>query len=151
MNPDEARGSLDDIRRLQDRTRGEYIRHGFARPYLLTSVFGLFIALASFDFPSPWQLIVFLLGEGVMVGVVIVQRRRAPVRRNPTAPVVLFNVGVGVALLAVYVAYSIAAALGVQAFDLPMQHTIVAAAVTLTVLVAVAPARRLFDSIVPRG
>jgi hypothetical protein len=53
MTPDDAQTSLDDIRRLQDRTRDEYVRHGFSRPYMLASALALFIAFASFDLPAP--------------------------------------------------------------------------------------------------
>lgn len=151
MNPEEARGSLDDIRRLQDRTRGEYVRHSFARPYMLMSALGLFIALASLDFPQPWQTTVFLVGEGILVAVALLHRRRAPVRRKPTALELLFQVAMGVVLIAVYIAYSIAVSLGAFEFGLPMQHSIAAAALALTSLAAVVPARRLFGLIVRQG
>ena len=148
MEPAEARSSLDEIQRLQDRTRSEYVRHTFARSYTLMSALGLFIALASLDFPQPWQLLVFLVGEGVLVGVPLVQRRRAPVRRKLTFPEVMFQVVVGVVLIGVFIAYSIATSLGALAFDLPMHHTIVAAALALTTLVVAVPMRRVYDLII---
>ncbi|TDC92949.1 hypothetical protein [Actinomadura sp. 7K507] len=148
MNPDEARGSLDEIHRLQDRTRSEYVRHTFARPYTLASALGLFIALASLDFPQPWQIIVFLVGEAILIGVLFVQRRRAPVRRKLTAPEVMFQVAMGVALIGAFIAFSIAASLGAFEFGLPIQHTIAAAALALTVVAVSVPVRRVYDSIV---
>lgn len=150
MNPDQARGSLDDIHRLQDRTRGAYVRHGFARPYILATALGVFIALASIDLPSPWSTVVFLGGEGLLLSVMAVHRRRAPVRRKPTFPEVVFYAVFIALLLALYVAYSIAATLGVLAFGLPMQHTVAAAALALTTLAIAAPARRVLH-LVLRG
>ncbi|TDC58199.1 hypothetical protein E1281_02350 [Actinomadura sp. KC345] len=151
MNPEEARSSLDDIHRLQERTRDEYVRHSFARSYMLLSALGLFVAVASLDFPQPWQIVVFLVGEGILVASALVQRRRAPVQRKPTVPEVMFQVAMGVILIGAFIAYSIASALGAFAFDLPVQHTITGAALALTALAVAVPVRRLFGSIVRSG
>lgn len=151
MTPDDAHTSLDDIRRLQDRTRDEYVRHGFAYPYLLISALGLFIAFASFDLPVPWSTVVALAGVGVAVGVLPVHQRRASIRRKPTGPELLFHVAGAAGLIAAYVAFSIAAVVAHLRFGMPAPHTVAAAALALTTLACARPARRALQSIIRHG
>src|SRR5689334_662728 len=88
MTLQDARSTLDDIRRLQDKTRDELLRNAFALPYMLLMALGLFIQYASTDLPSPWDDGVLLLGLTLYVGVVIVHTRarlcRASVRPRST-------------------------------------------------------------------
>jgi hypothetical protein len=150
MNPDDAQTSLDDIRRLQDRTRDEYVRHGFSRPYLLASALVLFIAFASFDLPAPWGTTAVTSGVGLALGLLVVHQHRAPVRRRPTGPELLFYAGASAGLIVVYVAFSVATAIADLKFDLPAPHTVAAAALALTTLLCANPARRVFESTVRR-
>jgi hypothetical protein len=150
MTPDDAQTSLDDIHRLQDRTRDEYVRHGFSRPYMLASALVLFIAFASFDLPAPWDTTAAMLGVGLSLGLLVVHQHQAPVRRKPAGPELLFYAGASVCLIVAYVAFSIATAIASLKFDLPAPHTVAAAALALTTLLCANPARRVFESIVRR-
>lgn len=150
MTPYDAQTSLDDIRRLQDRTRDEYVRHGFSRPYMLASALVLFVAFASFDLPAPWDTRAVTSGVGLSLVLLVVHQQRAPVRRRPTGPELLFYAGMSAALIVAYVAFSIAAAVAALKFGLPASHTVAAAALALTTLASVKPARRVFASIARR-
>ncbi|GGU93382.1 hypothetical protein GCM10010182_06150 [Actinomadura cremea] len=151
MDPKDAHIALADVERLQERTREEYVRQHFARPYLLVTALGVFVALASSDLPSPWGTPVFLLGEGMLIGAAVLQRRRAAVRRKANASEGLFVLGGAVAVLAAYIAFNIVTALGVLSFGLPAPRTFAAAAVALLFLAAAGPARRIFASAVRRS
>ena len=150
MTPYDAQSSLDDIHRLQDRTRDAYVRHGFSRPYALASALVLFIAFASFDLPAPWDTIAATSGVGLSLGLLVVHQHRAPVRRKPTGPELLFCAGVAACLVVAYVAFSIAAVVAHLKFGLPAPHAVAAAALALTTLLCTNPARRVFASIVRR-
>ncbi|WP_176611519.1 hypothetical protein [Actinomadura sp. WMMB 499] len=150
MNANDARAALADVQRMQERTRDEYVRNHFARPYLLLTAFGIFVALASSDLPSPWNTVVFLLGEGLLVGGAVMQRRRAAVRRKANAAEGMYVFGAAAALIAAYVAFNIVASLGVLSFGLPAPRTFAAAALALLFLAVAGPSRRLFGTLVRR-
>ncbi|HEY7488479.1 MAG TPA: hypothetical protein VH912_28815 [Streptosporangiaceae bacterium] len=150
MNPHDAQASLDGIHRLQDRTRAEYVRHGFARPYLVISALAMFIVLASFDLPSPWNTAAIGLGGGLAVGSLLVQQRRAPVSRRPTGLELLVCAAMSVGLLLLYVAFSIVAAIAHQKLGLPAHHTVAAAAITLTTVAAWGRVSRVFEATLRR-
>ena len=93
MHPHDAQSSLDDIRRLQDRTREQVVRQSFALSHVLLAALGLLLGLASVDLQNPWRTAALLLGFGLFVGVGIVLERRALVQRKPTGLEWLFWVG----------------------------------------------------------
>ena len=89
-------------------------------------------------------------GVGLSLVLLVVHQQRAPVRRKPTGPELLFYAGMSAALIVAYVAFSIAAVVAALKFGLPASHTVAAAALALTTLACVKPARRVFASIVRR-
>ena len=127
----DPQASLDDIRRMQDRTREEYVRHGFDRPHVLAVAVALFVAIASRDLPNPWDSVVNLLAVGALVAMAIVHARRAAVRRHPGRAELLLSLGAIVALLAALAGFVAAA----RALDLPVPNTFAAAALALTSVV----------------
>ncbi|MEV5829266.1 hypothetical protein AB0L25_27265 [Spirillospora sp. NPDC052242] len=151
MNTDDARSALADVHRMQERTRDEYVRHQFAWPYTLLTALGIFVALASSDLPSPWSTLVFVVGEAVLIGGAVLQRRRSPVKRKANGPEGLFVFGTAVAVIIAYIAFNIVASLGVLSFGLPAPRTFAAAGVALLVLVLAGPSRRVFQSVVRRA
>lgn len=151
MDPNDAQGALADVRRNQERTREEYVRHQFAWPYALSTALGLFIVLASSDLPSPWNTTALFLGEGVLFGVVLLQRRRAAVRRKMTAREMLFVAGGCVALIVAYIAFTTVTSIGVLSFGLPAPRVFAAAAIALLFLAVMGPARRIYESMVRHG
>jgi hypothetical protein len=142
----DPQASLDHIRRLQDRTRDEYVRQGFARPNVVAVAVALFVAIASRDLPGPWDGGVSLLAVGALVGMAIVHARRAPVRRTSSASEVLLLLGAAAALLAALVGFVAAA----HALDLPAPYTFAAAALALTSIVVAQWTRRAFAAVVRR-
>ena len=76
--------SLDDIRRMQDRTRDEYVRQGFRPRTVIAVAVALFIVVAAGDLPEPWDAVVSLLGAAALVALAVVNMRRATVRRRPS-------------------------------------------------------------------
>ena len=148
MTPHDPQTSVEEIRRLQDRTRDEYVRHGFSRPYLLVTALAVFIMFASSDLPSPyWDNAVAALGLALTVGGLLVHQRRASVRRRPTALELLFSVGVGgVLVVVVSVSLGVAHTLG-----LPAPNTFAAAVIALTVLGGANLTRPVYTAIVRRG
>ncbi|GGM33591.1 hypothetical protein ACFFX1_33280 [Dactylosporangium sucinum] len=152
MHPRDAQSSLDDIRRLQDRTREQVVRQGFALPYVLLAALGLLVGLASIDLRNPWRTAAVLLGFGLFVAVGIVRERRALVRRKPTSPEWLFWVGLPAGLMLLFGAFRIAAW---ALFSLPshglMSQGTIAATATAATYVAMTPlTRRAFKKIVLR-
>jgi heme A synthase len=117
---------------------------------MLASALVLFIAFASFDLPGRWGTTAATSGVGLALGLLVVHQHRAPVRRKPTGPELLFYAGVSAGLIVVYVAFAIATAIASLKFDLPAQHTVAAAALALTTLLCANPTRRVFESIVRR-
>jgi hypothetical protein len=148
MTSPDPQTSVEEIRRLQDRTRDEYVRHGFSRPYLLVTALAVFVMFASSDLPRPyWNNAVAVLGAALIVGGLVVHQRRAAVRRRPTALEVLFSVGLGIVLMVIC-----SVCLGVtHTFDLPAPNTIAAAAIGLVVLCGANLTRPVFAAIVRRG
>jgi hypothetical protein len=142
----DPQASLDDIRRMEDRTRDEYVRHGFARSNVVAVAVLLFIAIASRDLPNPWDGVVSLLAVGALVALAIVHARRAAVRRNPSGLELLLLLGASGALLAALVGFVAAA----RALDLPAPHTFAAAALALTSVVAARWTRRAYAAVVRR-
>ncbi|MFD0899010.1 hypothetical protein [Actinomadura sediminis] len=151
MNTNDAQAALADVQRMQERTRDEYVRHQFARPYMLLTAFGLFVALASSDLPSPWSTVLFLVGEGILIGGATLQRRRSPVKRKANVPEGLYVIGAAAAVIVAYIAFTIVASLGVLSFGLPAPRVWAAAALALLFLVLAGPSRRIFESVVRRA
>lgn len=144
MNPDEARSSLDDIRRLQNRTRDEYIRQGTSLPSVLLVSLGLFVVFASFDLPDPWDLVAVLLGDGLILAVVVVGYARARVHRKPAGNEVVFILAMSVYVIMAFVAFLIA----VRLLGLPVPYTIAGAATALGCVASARPVRRVYEKIV---
>ncbi|MEO3858215.1 hypothetical protein [Acrocarpospora sp. B8E8] len=150
MSPNDAQSTLDDIRRLQDRTRDELVGHNFSLPYALLMALGLFIGFASTDLPRPWNDVACLLGFGLYVGVTILQQVRqcrSSVRPRslwvPTRLELVFYVGWAVSILLVFAA----ARTATWALDLPAQGTVAAAVVALAFVAATPLARRIVKAI----
>jgi predicted permease len=145
MDSEDARRSLADMRRLQDRTLQEYIRRTFSRPGVLLLALGLFIVCASFDLPGRWDTAAVVLGDALIFAVIVVGYARASVRRKPNGAEVGIVLAVSAVLLTGFVALLIAGRL----LGLPEPYTI-AAAVTALAYVLLAfgrPTRRLYESI----
>jgi hypothetical protein len=144
MNPQDAQRSLDDIRRLQGRTREQIVRQSSTRSYVPFAALGLFAGLASVDLQNPWRTVVLLLGFGLFAGVGIVHEHRALVRRKVTALEGLYWVGLSAALMLLFGAFRIAAWawLALPAQGLWSQGTLAAAAAAAS-YVAMAPLIRL--------
>ncbi|MDH2425339.1 hypothetical protein [Sphaerisporangium sp. TRM90804] len=146
MTQHDAHASLDDIRRMQNRTREEYSRHGFARPYVLVSAVLLFVMFASADLPRPWNAVVGMVVLVLAVALLVVHQLRAAVRRRPTGLELLFYVGAAAVLLTIFSAFQI----GAFALGLPAPNVIAAAALALTSVAAARPGRRVFEAIMRR-
>ncbi|MEV4395569.1 hypothetical protein [Nonomuraea sp. NPDC049607] len=153
MNQHDAQFSLDDIHRLQDRTRKQIVQQSFAPPRVAVSALGLFGTLAAIDLPSPWHFVVAALGMLVYVGVGIVYEHRASVRRKATSMEVLFHGGL---LAYVMVAFTIGRIVAFALFDLPshglLSQSVVGAVVAAVAYVAATPVNRsVLTSIVRRS
>ncbi|MFJ8850013.1 hypothetical protein [Streptomyces sp. NPDC102437] len=144
MTSNDAQARLTEIRRLQERTSDEYVRHGFSRPYLITAALMIFIALASFDLPNPWSGAMLLPVFALVVGQLITYRRRASVRRRPTGPEVLFALGLSAVFLAAFAGLLAAA----RAMGAPAPHAVAAAVLALASLPVAGLARRAFGALV---
>jgi len=148
MTPHDLQTSAEEIRRLQDRTRDEYLRHGFSRPYLLVSALAVFMMFASHDLPGPyWDSAAGALGAALLVGGLVVHQRRASVRRRPTALELLFSAAIGAVLLLICAVFLGAA----RTLDLPAPNTVAAAAIALAILLGANLTRPVFTAIVRRG
>ena len=133
MRPEDAQAALDDVRRRGDQSRAEYLQYGFSRPYLLVSALLLFISFASFDLPNPWGGAVLFPAVALLAGMLVVYLRRASVRRPLTSRDALLATAVGLALVGLFRGLSAVAGAG----DVPVPHTVVAAALcVLSLLVA---------------
>jgi membrane protein YdbS with pleckstrin-like domain len=152
MHPHDAQSSLDDIRRLQDRTREQVARQGFALSYVLLAALGLLVGLVSVDLQNPWRTVAFLIGFGVFVGVGIVHERRALVKRKPTGMEWLFWVGLSAGLMLLFSIFRIAgwALFGLQPQGLLSQAAVAAAATAVTYVAVTPLIRRAFTAIVLR-
>ncbi|TMR21719.1 hypothetical protein ETD86_14340 [Nonomuraea turkmeniaca] len=149
MNPHDAQSSLDDIRRLQDKTRDEYIRQGFALPYVLASAAGLFIWFTSVDLERPWSTVANVVGIILFVAAGIVQAHRTAVRRKPAVPDVVLFAGWFVGLM---IAFGLFRIIGFVLFDLPAsgfvsQGTFAAAGMAATYVATVPLIRRAIRAI----
>jgi predicted permease len=127
----DLQASLDDIRRMQDRTREEYVRHGFARSYVIAVAVGLFVVIASRDLPHWWDSVVSLLGVGALIALAVVNGRRATVRRRAGRSEVVILVVAGVVLLGALAGFLAAA----HGLDLPAPNTWAGAALALSSIV----------------
>ncbi|ETK32359.1 hypothetical protein [Microbispora sp. ATCC PTA-5024] len=152
MNPQDAQSSLDEIRRLEGRTRQVLVSQRFARPYVLLAALGLFVGLASLDLENPWRSAALLIGFGLFVGVGIVQEHRALVRRKPTGPEWLFWTGLSAGLMLLFGVLRIAAWawFGLPAQGLLSQGTVAAAATAATYLAVTPLARRTLTTVTRR-
>ncbi|MFI7614008.1 hypothetical protein ACIBP6_22525 [Nonomuraea terrae] len=153
MNQQDARTSLDDIHRLQDRTREQIVRQSFALPRVVISALGLFIAFAAIDLPRPWNFVFLVAGMVLYAGVGIVYEHRASVCRKVTSQEALFHGGL---LACIMVAFSIGRIAAFALFDLP-PHGLLSQAAAGAIVVAVAyvaatPVNRaIMKSIVRQG
>ncbi|WP_214327656.1 hypothetical protein [Nonomuraea sediminis] len=149
MHPHDAQSALDDINRLQGRTRDEIVHHYFALPYVLLSALIFFITYASFDFPRPWHDITMVVGLGLWAATAILQRRRSSVRRkSPISDLELvFYIGWGLAFAGLFFAFR----LGAEAVGLPFHNTIGAAAAAAVWVLAIPPSRRILTVIMNRN
>jgi predicted permease len=127
----DLQASLDDIRRMQDRTREEYVRHGFARSYVIAVAVGLFVVIASRDLPHWWDSVVSLLGVGALIALAVVNGRRATVRRRAGRSEVVILVVAGVVLLGALAGFLAAA----HGLGLPAPNTWAGAALALSSIV----------------
>ena len=125
MNPDEAQAALDDIHKRHEQSRAEEARHAWSPVYLLVAVSVLFLSFASFDLPNPWGGAMLFPVVALLVLLVMVYLRRAPVLRKPRSAEAPIWAAFGILLVAVF--QGVAAA--VQAAGLPIPH-VIAAAVT---------------------
>jgi len=152
MHPHDAQSSLDDIRRLQDRTREQVVRQSFALSHVLLAALGLLLGLASVDLQNPWRTAALLLGFGLFVGVGIVLERRALVQRKPTGLEWLFWVGLSAGLMLLFSVFRIAAwaLFGLQAQGLMSQAAVAAVATAITYVAITPLIRRAFKRLVLR-
>jgi hypothetical protein len=152
MHPHDAQSSLDDIRRLQDRTREQVVRQSFALSRVLLAALGLLLGLASVDLQNPWRTAALLVGFGLFVGVGIVLERRALVQRKPTGLEWLFWVGLSAGLMLLFGVFRIAAwaLFGLQPQGLLSQAAVAAAATAVTYVAITPLIRRTFTAIVLR-
>ncbi|MEV4176685.1 hypothetical protein [Nonomuraea sp. NPDC049709] len=153
MNPHDAQNALDDIHRLQDRTREEIVRQSFALPRVIISALGLFVAFATIDLQRPWNFTFMVLGWAVYAGVGIVCEHRASVRRKTTRQEVLFHGGL---IACIMVAFGVGRIAAFALFDLPPHGLLSQAAggaiVAAVVYVAATPVNRsVLKSIVQQG
>jgi hypothetical protein len=151
MTPHDAQASLDSVRRFRDRTVDEYVRHGFARPYVLSTALTVFIVFASFDLPNPWDAVAKALAVGLSVLQLLVYRRRAAVRMAPTGLELLYCAAMSVGIIVAYVAFQIAAVLAALRLGLPAHHTVAAAATALLIVATAGLARRGYQAAVRQG
>ncbi|SIM85976.1 hypothetical protein [Micromonospora cremea] len=152
MKPQDAQLSLDDIRRLQDRTREQIVGQSFVRSHVPLAALGLFAGLASVDLQNPWRTATLLFGFGLFVGVGIVHEHRTLVQRKPTGLEWLFWVGLSAGPMLLFGVFRIAAWawLALPSQGLLSQGTLAAAATAAT-FVAITPlSRRTFAEIVLR-
>jgi hypothetical protein len=138
--------SLDQIRRMQERTREEYVRHGFGFPQVLMSAVGLFVVVAARDLPDPWAAVVSLGAVLALVVMAVVHTRRAAVRRQPSGTELALLAGASVALLVGIVGLPLATA----ALDLPAPNTIAGAVLALMSVVIARATRSAFATVVGR-
>jgi predicted permease len=144
MDSEDARRSLADMRRLQDRTLQEYIRRTFSRPGVLLLALGLFIVCASFDLPGRWDTAAVVLGDALIFAVIVVGYARASVRRKPSGAELVIMLAASAYLIAGFVALHVAARL----VGLPAPYTIAAAATALAFVAFGRPMRRVYEKIV---
>jgi len=143
VDPDEARRSLDAMRLLQDRTREEYIRQGFARPGVLLIALGLFLVYASFDLPGRWDTVASLLGDALVLGVIAGSCARASVHRKPRGAELVIVLAASACLIAGFVTLQVTATL----VGLPAPYTIAAAVMALAFVAFMHPMRRVYAKI----
>ncbi|MGP4099416.1 hypothetical protein [Nonomuraea sp. KM90] len=153
MNPHDAQNSLDDIHRLQDRTREEIVRQSFTLPRVIISALSLFVAFSTIDLPRPWNLSFMVLGLAVYAGVGIVCEHRASVRRKTTTQEALFHGGL---IACIMVAFAVGRIAAFALFDLPPHGLLSQAAggaiVAAVAYVAATPVNRsVLKSIVQQG
>jgi hypothetical protein len=139
-----AEASLDDIRRMQDRTREEYVDQGFARRSVVAVAVALLIVVAARDLPDPWDGVVGLLAAGALVAMAVTNVRRATVRRHPGRRELLLLLGAAAALLAAIVGIRAAT----HALGLPAPHTVAGVMVALMSIVAAQRVRRAYAAVV---
>ncbi|MFI6316642.1 hypothetical protein ACIBG8_03945 [Nonomuraea sp. NPDC050556] len=149
MNADHAQDTLEEMRRMQDRTREEIARHAFARSYVLAAALGLFVGFASGDLDRPWNTIALVLGFGLFAGAGVVHEHWALVRRKPKGLELLPYAGLLVVVCVLFGAFRIAAwaLFDVPAHGLVSQSVLAAAATALTYLALTPLTRRVFRDV----
>ncbi|WP_346047289.1 hypothetical protein [Actinomadura chokoriensis] len=143
MDPDGARRSLDTMRRMQDRTREEYLRQSFARPGVLLIGLGLFIVCASFDLPGWWDTVAMAVGDALILAVIAFGCARASVHRKPSGAELVFMLAASAYLIAGFVTLQVVARL----VEFPAPYTIAAAVTALTFVALTRPMRRVYATI----
>ncbi|WP_438486838.1 hypothetical protein [Streptomyces sp. S186] len=143
MTSYDAQAALDAIRERQEQTREEYVRHNYSGAQGLLTALAVFAIGSAIDLPSPWSLAGRIAAGVLIAGGMVVQYRRARVRRRPTRAERVFTAWVVAAVLTVFIAALVAARLT----ELPVPSVPaagVAAVATLVATYATRPiARRL--------
>ncbi|RSS53602.1 hypothetical protein EF912_17940 [Streptomyces sp. WAC07061] len=147
MTAHDAQTALDAIRHRREQTLNAYVRHAYARPYLVVSALGLFTVCSSFDLPSPWNTAAVLAGNALALGGLFVHQRRAPVRRKAAGSQVLFYGVAGVLLLVLFWTAAVAA----YFLGLPARHTLAAAVTALAAVAASYALRPVVESVIRRN
>lgn len=147
MTAYDAQTALNTIHHHQGQTLDEYMRHAHSRPYLIISALGLFAVCSSFDLPNPWKAAAILAGNALTLGGLLLQQRKAPVRRKIVGSEALFYAAIGVLLLVLFWTVAI----GAYFLGLPARHTLAAAVTALTTVVASYALRPVLWTIIRRN
>ncbi|QHC23918.1 hypothetical protein [Streptomyces sp. GS7] len=132
MTSYDARTALDAIHHHQEQTRDAYVRHGSKLPYTLVTALTVFGFSAAFDLPNPWRTVTLLTASGLMTGTLLVQQRRAPVRRKPSGAEWAFSLWVAGFVIVILVA----AGIGARLLGLPEPGMVAGAVAAVATLVA---------------
>ncbi|MEU9118481.1 hypothetical protein AB0C96_01235 [Streptomyces sp. NPDC048506] len=143
MTSYDAQTALDAIRHRQEQTRDEYVRHASSGAYGLVAALAIFAMMSSGDLPRPWSLFAWLVGGSLIAGGMVVQYRRARVRRKPSGAATLFTLWLGAVVIVVLTAATIAARL----LELPLPSVTAAAVTALATLVATYASRPIVRKI----
>ncbi|WP_214319450.1 hypothetical protein [Nonomuraea sediminis] len=152
MNPQDAQSALDNVRRLEGKTREEMVRKILPLPHVVISALGIFVGLASTDLERPWSTIAFVLGFFMFAGVGMVYAHWTAVHRKPTNQ----EIGVRVALIVVlYVVFVVARIAAFGLIHAPASGLLsqggIAAAVTAVAYLGLTPLiRRIMKTIILR-
>lgn len=147
MNPRDAQSALDNVRRLEGKTREEMVRRILPLPQVIISALGVFVGLGSIDLERPWSTVAFVLGFFMFAGVGMVYADWTPVRRKPTNQEIRVRIALIVVLTVIFVVAWIAIS---GLIHVPASGGI-AAAVTAVVYLGLTPLiRRIMKTIILR-